>query len=443
MEPEREIEKLLRAYAGKRRADAGGPAEMPPATRQLLHERRTLRRRRRRHRRRAWEDLFSGGWRGLAFGGALAFLAVVTALLVFSPEHPRQTELAFETGETSRTVPAVPNESESDRLGSSPASRLSGAPNAEPSEAPRRREVRTDDRIAQKISNSHPAATDSLNSLAPLGGGYGVVAQEFSSTQSREEGVEAHGTVGLTNGSSLADQIRSPAAAADEGSSSSKSSQERGATLVLPPVTYAPAQAPEVRDAKPDVQIASRAALPAAGATAVTATQRFVRAETVPGAQYALKLEAASTANSLVLAEFDLEQTGNRIRVVDKDGSVYSGFLQAATQTDKSFSAEAATAGAKNIPQAEGAPVWKPNCLFEVSGTNRTLEKRVVFKGSLISSVAGGSGMVLADRSGESSRRAGQIGPLPPQSPLANARIDGTATIDGGKEISINAVPAR
>src|SRR5436309_14226017 len=36
MEPERPIEKLLRAWAKKRRDDAGGPFEMHPATRRLL-----------------------------------------------------------------------------------------------------------------------------------------------------------------------------------------------------------------------------------------------------------------------------------------------------------------------------------------------------------------------------------------------------------------------
>ena len=36
MEPEREIEKLLRAYVRKRRADAGDPLKLHPATRRLL-----------------------------------------------------------------------------------------------------------------------------------------------------------------------------------------------------------------------------------------------------------------------------------------------------------------------------------------------------------------------------------------------------------------------
>ena len=36
MEPERKIEKLLRAYAKKRRAQAGDPLKLHPATRRLL-----------------------------------------------------------------------------------------------------------------------------------------------------------------------------------------------------------------------------------------------------------------------------------------------------------------------------------------------------------------------------------------------------------------------
>ena len=36
METERKIEKLLRAYAKKRRADAGDPLKLHPATRRLL-----------------------------------------------------------------------------------------------------------------------------------------------------------------------------------------------------------------------------------------------------------------------------------------------------------------------------------------------------------------------------------------------------------------------
>ena len=37
MEPERKIEKLLRAYAKKRRADSGDALKLHPATRNLLH----------------------------------------------------------------------------------------------------------------------------------------------------------------------------------------------------------------------------------------------------------------------------------------------------------------------------------------------------------------------------------------------------------------------
>ena len=38
MEPERKIEKLLRAYAQKRRAAAGDPLKLHPATRRLLQD---------------------------------------------------------------------------------------------------------------------------------------------------------------------------------------------------------------------------------------------------------------------------------------------------------------------------------------------------------------------------------------------------------------------
>jgi hypothetical protein len=87
-----------------------------------------------------------------------------------------------------------------------------------------------------------------------------------------------------------------------------------------------------------------------------------------------------------VLFSFQVEQSGQQLRVIDSDGSVYSGYIRAAPRTSPA-APEAAQpvqvnrSGGRQIA-ASGAP--QTNFSFRVTGTNRSLNQAVVFSGDLL-----------------------------------------------------------
>jgi hypothetical protein len=112
-----------------------------------------------------------------------------------------------------------------------------------------------------------------------------------------------------------------------------------------------------------------------------------------------------------VLDEFVVQQNGNALKIVDRDGSVYDGFVQPApadstgtnwdyyATADKIANREAraeesvatvvsgAPAGtllAGRDPAPEPQLTEAQNLYFRVEGTNRSLRQRVVFTGNLI-----------------------------------------------------------
>lgn len=143
-----------------------------------------------------------------------------------------------------------------------------------------------------------------------------------------------------------------------------------------------------------------------------------------------------------VLTAFRLEQQGNELRVVDRDGSVYRGSLEVAASASSPAALErrrtsslGTTRSAANVGTvAPSAPGQAPEqqYLFKVVGTNRSLNQKVVFTGNLIENTAG-----LA-----TSNQATQVRQqVPVQMLLNNVRISGKAQV-GSQEIPIHAVPS-
>jgi hypothetical protein len=141
-----------------------------------------------------------------------------------------------------------------------------------------------------------------------------------------------------------------------------------------------------------------------------------------------------------VLTFFQVEQSGDQLRIVDKDGSVYTGRLVnqevelnrlsetrsrsfvRAPATDQSFQGNAASAG--------------QTYSFRVTGTNRSMNLRVVFNGNFTSA----TNSVLTTMTnpapfGNVQNSAGVL------NLLSNSRISGSAQIGKDKEIKIEAVP--
>jgi hypothetical protein len=148
-----------------------------------------------------------------------------------------------------------------------------------------------------------------------------------------------------------------------------------------------------------------------------------------------------------VLTSFRVEQNAGELRVVDADGSVYTGTVQVA---NKDLESRAVFAGAfKNAPAAPPNGTLQPmpgarNYFFRVTGTNRNLRQNVVFSGNLIPLTN-----VLAtgtNANGTVGFGGGGAGAMPTTlSPLllSNSRISGKVVIGNQKEIEVNATPAR
>jgi hypothetical protein len=155
-----------------------------------------------------------------------------------------------------------------------------------------------------------------------------------------------------------------------------------------------------------------------------------------------------------VLANFQVQQSGSALRVVDADGSVYNGSLQAGSAVAQNssvptgISTPAGVAPAQDERQKSIATRNEPpaaqNYFFQVSGMNQTLKQKVVFAGNLLAlanvttnlqesfhgSAGGGGGF------GGSSQSV-----LPSQLPWSNSRIAGTAVIADTNNVEVNAVP--
>src|SRR5262249_41880116 len=97
-----------------------------------------------------------------------------------------------------------------------------------------------------------------------------------------------------------------------------------------------------------------------------------------------------------VLSYFRIEQSGPELRVIDSDGSVYSGQLQAAVTLPSSSLSEAeqfatgsrAFRGEKQQATAKSVAAKRSQdnnatmgFAFQVTGTNRSSNQRVVFSG--------------------------------------------------------------
>src|SRR2546426_11957142 len=92
MELERQIEKLLRACAKKRRDQAGGPFELHPATRRLLQSEVARQFAKERPQPRSFSERLMGLWPRAVWGiGLLVVVAVATSLWWHSLSKSKST----------------------------------------------------------------------------------------------------------------------------------------------------------------------------------------------------------------------------------------------------------------------------------------------------------------------------------------------------------------
>jgi hypothetical protein len=132
-----------------------------------------------------------------------------------------------------------------------------------------------------------------------------------------------------------------------------------------------------------------------------------------------------STELGAVLDNFQIEQTGNQLRVIDGDGSTYSGDLYSQKNLNEEL-----TKGATQLKQ-ESADAYA----YRVSGTNRTLNQRVSFSWNFVAATNGVTDPVGAVGGAIQNKDALQFPAL-----LQNSDVSGEAKLEKGGEVKFRAL---
>lgn len=219
---------------------------------------------------------------------------------------------------------------------------------------------------------------------------------------------------------------------------------ERAAAPAAPPPVVALA---ESERAQADAQQAADAVTTSSAAIAqlnareaAKLNQQFT--QTPVGVRSRGSLRRTKAAN--VLNTFRVEQDGSNIKVIDADGSTYTGTLRLVARPAPAAAAPAAkkAAPAGTAPRAasvaepdarpqEPRPESLPNEFsFRATGYNATLKKQVVFEGDYIAPGAPPAAE-LSQTGGARQRRAEPA-----------ARVVGKAKVAGGPAVPVDAVAA-
>ncbi|MGO8764166.1 MAG: hypothetical protein ACLQSR_03405 [Limisphaerales bacterium] len=506
MEPERKIEKLLREYAKKRRADAGEPSKMHPAMRRILQGEVARRAPKEENSLSLWQ-LFRQEW-AVLIGFALIIFFCASLLLPALSSAKRKAQnitvlnnlkeisLAIQInadsndGKLPKSLNDLTNELASDKIlddpltgkriiyvaGGATLADLSSnsvvAYSPEDKNATARAVLFADGRVA--LDTPEQFAKDvEVASRRPA-----LVARAENNTTTIEQNSFQLNTSESARGAFAENSSPSskpvPVATETAGEAASASSPTPVVTVTgalayntstnsarrlggfggfggggfggnrpavgSPPVVSSPVVAPP---AAASLAVANEPVGTGALFFRNTAQQNSV-------AQNSDRVElmnAIRAPNQPVLANFQLQQNGNAIRIVDGDGSVYSGFLLSSDTTEQTV-LKAKMAPAGNSPvQAQRQPMMSlngtsqtaaGNLSFRVIGMNATLRQNVVFAGSL-SAIS--NAPVIENNSNALAEAPEQSVVQQQQLLLSNVRVTGTATIGTTNQVNVNAIP--
>lgn len=455
MEPERKIEKLLRAYAKKRKADAGDVFTLHPATRRRLQtevdkqfaeppEEESVS---------LWQ-LFRQQWAVLAvfalviYFGASLFLPALSKAKVKSQSVSAMSNL--------RQIGAAAQIAAVDNSGKLPATLD---------------ELTNNHLLSEKVLNDpvsgkrfvFAAGGEKLDSLASNA----VLAYSPEDKKNRSV-LLADGSVQMMNRKQFDDltqrELKAPATlaeVADARREAAGESQLAGKLAFDQPV---PAAAPVVASGTmtvngintsggggggKDIGLEYKDRLVATAAPAVApAKQLFKDAERAKSEALGVNSNSQKFRNAVattapVLVSFELQQNGNDLAVVDADGSVYQGSLQTNSGDAQSPAPAVVPPGAA---QSQVSDVAKNqvaagnNFYFRVAGQNRTSKQNVVFTGNLIP-LAGNGANAQTDATANNLGGRGDVSQAQNAALFSNSRIAGNVTMDITNQIEINAVP--
>jgi hypothetical protein len=464
MNDERPIEKLLRRYAKKRREDAAAPVELHPATRRMLQGEVARRFSKRAHAAGAGATTLAqilSDWRSrwlwalpvlivLGVGvwmwvgpGEKSGLEVNLANSSSAPAAPAEGwSRSFKTPAPPKAALPAPGLSLADQVapayadglsaiaGQAAGSELAGAGVAVPGvalEGEKLRRHRSDAMLARGLAvvpEKSPAAAPRAS-----------VEESFAFHDAKHQAKDAALSSPAKNDSLESfERLRQGYVSAGEG------------TLAMAPAGKPAEVAP---GALPGLY-RPEARGPGGREKLDAASQAFVNR--VPASSYG-KI-TTSGDRTPVLANFQVEQRGDQLRVIDGDGSTYLGEMNLAA-AGQSAAVASANRGAASFAlkqedklatgQAVAARLAEPqsaqNFVCRVSGTNRTLNQPVVFTWNFVAltnelaaaqfKLAPGGAHVLPNNV------PAQALPLL----LNNSAINGRAQLGGAQEIEINAVP--
>jgi hypothetical protein len=187
-----------------------------------------------------------------------------------------------------------------------------------------------------------------------------------------------------------------------------------------------------------DISIAAKETNQSAPAAASLAQNRqttnFRQQFSKNASDQALRSKPKQTLN--ILNEFQVEQTDHEIRVVDGDGSTYSGRLEPLAKNDarsifnqkRNYAAPSSRAPASFDDKAQAA---NAEFYFRATGYNSSLKKRVVFEGNYIASSSAEQKKAAEPKAKAEAEERGE---------QTRARITGTAEIPGESPVQIDAI---
>jgi hypothetical protein len=378
------MEQMLEALAKARRAEFGDDPKMPNPMRARLHEeiaRAGAAEGEKVESRGSWLTMF---WPRVTVAAALATLIVLVPAIWWNRSHPlaESGHLALRdhtAGAADELNSAVPAE---DALAKAPAVKA-----AEPT-------VNLADNRQIKIE---PAATpafaaEALKSSTRIAEGRGATE------------VPSEATKGFDKKIAAAKMQSAPAAAPVAGADSKAKSETM--TAAAPPV------------AQPS------------SAGSVGAEQQFSQQSAVQSFRNNAQISRAAN----VLNAFQVQQQGSEIRVLDADGSTYTGKIeQLAKGAELDSRITARRDAAKQTPRYAAKAVGEnesaaPQSYFRATGYNVSLKKTLVFEGNYAAPLAQQPAMTTSnDRERAESSRD-------------RARIVGTVRVNGETPVEVDAI---
>lgn len=383
-EPNKPIEQMLEALAKARRAEFGGDPKMPNPMRARLHEeiaRAGAAEDEERESRPSWVTMF---WPRVTVAAALATLLVLVPAIWWNQSHPvaGSGNLALRdraaAGAAHELNPAVPAENILAKAAAS-ASKPT---------------VNLADNNQIKVEPAGTAAVQAEALVSSSGVQQGRGTTEFPSQEAKGLDKEI-----------VSAKIQAAPAAAPPAVADSKAKSDRMA-----------AAAPWVSQP--------------ASAGSVGTKQQFSQQSALQS--FRNNAQVSRAAN--VLNTFQVQQEGNEIRVLDADGSMYTGKIEQrakSAQLDsritarRDFAKQAQKYAAKAVSENKSAT---PESYFRATGYNVSLKKTLVFEGNYAGSSQQQSTTALSNqrqRAEQSSDRA---------------RIVGTVRVNGESPVAVDAI---